>query len=419
MSYYQINLLFFLFFLCNSLLHAGSQELYFNATLNNGGLNIVTLIPNRVYSYAGIKINTPGYSLKYIGTECTALSNGYCLFSANDTTPVFLTVTGPSGSLSITLCLNVSGQNGLSCQQYHHLSVPPLPEVAYIIDSIDNKVSVCQLTVDALNISHCQDTGLNAIEYPLFSYPQGITLNHAGTHAYITTFSDINAWDCRVNPVNHTFESCQPYTITSSPALLGYGMVALNTQGTVAYLVDHFEDDVLACPLGEDGAFSSTMCMSTGATTLDHPIGITLNKANTLAYIANAQRGISVCSLHGNDFINCVNKTGSSDVTFLQTSGAALNSDETMLYVASNYDPNVYVCSTQESSSSSFSFCKVANGPNVFTGSYGIKLNEAGNIAYITDGSDETYICPIKADATFDTCTTSNFVQFPTGIALR
>lgn len=52
-------------------------------------LSIRTTILNRVYPAAGIKVNTPGYSL----TGCTPNKNGYCLFSVNNTVPTKITLT--------------------------------------------------------------------------------------------------------------------------------------------------------------------------------------------------------------------------------------------------------------------------------------------------------------------------------------
>ncbi|CAM3061611.1 secreted protein [Legionella steigerwaltii] len=45
-------------------------------------LTLFTTIPNHTYSFAGIKINTPGYVL----SGCTASNNGYCLFTVSDKT---------------------------------------------------------------------------------------------------------------------------------------------------------------------------------------------------------------------------------------------------------------------------------------------------------------------------------------------
>lgn len=55
-------------------------------------LLISTTIPNHVYPAAGIIINTPGYSV----FGCTKASNGYCLFSVSNTSPVtFLVSNNP------------------------------------------------------------------------------------------------------------------------------------------------------------------------------------------------------------------------------------------------------------------------------------------------------------------------------------
>ena len=59
-------------------------------------LSILTTITNHTYPYAGIKINTAGYSIANLGIDCTPIPNGYCLFSVNGTTPknIILIQTG-------------------------------------------------------------------------------------------------------------------------------------------------------------------------------------------------------------------------------------------------------------------------------------------------------------------------------------
>lgn len=65
-------------------------------------LGISTTIPNRVYPTAGIKVNTPGYSL----TGCTPNNNGYCLFSTSNTVPTNITLTGNVINQTTTLISN-------------------------------------------------------------------------------------------------------------------------------------------------------------------------------------------------------------------------------------------------------------------------------------------------------------------------
>lgn len=69
----------------NGLGHLSCQ----NYTTSASNLSITTTIPNHTYPNVGIKINTPGYT----PTGCTMNSNGYCLFSASNTTAATIPVT--------------------------------------------------------------------------------------------------------------------------------------------------------------------------------------------------------------------------------------------------------------------------------------------------------------------------------------
>ena len=62
-----------------------------NYTVNNLNLNIKTTIPNNTYLNAGIRINTPGYTLA--NTQCRPNANEFCLFSVNDQTSTNLLLT--------------------------------------------------------------------------------------------------------------------------------------------------------------------------------------------------------------------------------------------------------------------------------------------------------------------------------------
>ena len=60
-------------------------------------LSIITTIRNHHYPFAGIKINTTGYTLANLGLDCAPSSSEYCLFAVSDTTPKNLVIvtTGP------------------------------------------------------------------------------------------------------------------------------------------------------------------------------------------------------------------------------------------------------------------------------------------------------------------------------------
>ncbi|WP_133136304.1 hypothetical protein [Legionella rowbothamii] len=78
-------------------------------------LRISTTIFNHVYPAAGIKINTPGYSL----SGCTPYNNGYCLFSVSNTLPINIMLTNTVNQTTLisnnpSLALSVKCSTGAS-----------------------------------------------------------------------------------------------------------------------------------------------------------------------------------------------------------------------------------------------------------------------------------------------------------------
>lgn len=58
-------------------------------------LSVLTPVPNHTYRAAGIKINTPGYSLAHFGINCVPNQYGYCLFSVSDISPALFAIFTP------------------------------------------------------------------------------------------------------------------------------------------------------------------------------------------------------------------------------------------------------------------------------------------------------------------------------------
>src|SRR5258708_200138 len=81
----------------------------FSIQVAGSALTINTVVPHHLYPSAGIKINTAGYSLANPGTDCTPISNGYCLLSVSDTQSKTISLKGNIGGVGITLCLNGNG----------------------------------------------------------------------------------------------------------------------------------------------------------------------------------------------------------------------------------------------------------------------------------------------------------------------
>ena len=76
-------------------------------------------VTNQFYTNAGVRIDTPGFSLAEAGVECQLLSNGFCLFSVSKQKPVTISFEGVGSQVGFTLCLN--GKGPLGCEKH---SVP-------------------------------------------------------------------------------------------------------------------------------------------------------------------------------------------------------------------------------------------------------------------------------------------------------
>lgn len=95
-----------------------------NYTASALDLTITTTIPNRSYPRAGIKINTPGYTVKDIGIVCTPSVRGYCIFSIDAQAPKAITIietsplqirpaTLPEGVITHSYSQSLSTSGGL------------------------------------------------------------------------------------------------------------------------------------------------------------------------------------------------------------------------------------------------------------------------------------------------------------------
>ena len=58
-------------------------------------LSVLTARPNHTYPFAGIRINTPGYSLAYFGVNCVPNQYGFCQFSVSDRRPALFSIFTP------------------------------------------------------------------------------------------------------------------------------------------------------------------------------------------------------------------------------------------------------------------------------------------------------------------------------------
>jgi hypothetical protein len=394
------------------------ESAFFNVVVKGSTLiNITTTVPNKTYANAGIKINSPSYSLAGVGTECTqSPTTGYCLFSVSDTASKNISLTGSGDTLSLTLCLDGTGNSSSTCQNYNVSMVTTTPRFAYFTDSGSTPVHVCTLSATTGLITSCQSAGFDTL---LPSAGTGITLNNTSTMAYITWEGTTSPtmYQCAINAVDGTFTSCAQQTIyaqgSGNAYYPYYGMPGLNASNSILYLNDGYNlsaGRVLACKI--TGNTLSSECTDTGATGLLYEItGITTTQVagQTYAYIGDGydNHTMSVCAVSsdGLTFSGCVQKTGGGTETFAYPMMAVFNASGTMAYI-SDYDNGVYACSTTPNNTSKFSNCILAwDGGGLSIDYLGIAIGRNGRMAYVSGYSSVVAQCPILSTGYFGTCT--------------
>jgi len=154
-----------------------------NYTTSAINLSIATTIPNHTYPNAGIKINTPGYSL----TGCSMNANGYCLFSASDTTAATIPLTSTTCtpdlivfSPAVTTVNNPTGSTPNPSQQFTISMTMCNSQSQALIPSTNNPIHVN--VYGAANgvitpASTTSSTGSATFTYSGATFPNNIMIN--------------------------------------------------------------------------------------------------------------------------------------------------------------------------------------------------------------------------------------------------
>ena len=307
-----------------------------------------------------------------------------------------------------TTPLNVSSSTG-----------PSIARFAYITEGYGGSpyVSLCALDPITGSILSCQNAGGDSVLSTAGGIG-GIVLNNSGTVAYISNASDAynTVFQCTINQTTKEFDTCTSTAITSPTYLPYYGQLTLNHAGTTAYLVNYGTNEVFACPI-TSGTIANS-CVNTNASGITQSlVQIVLNQDDSVAYIGSFG-GVIRCNVSGTSFSACSSVPGDGIISFSSPTGVALNNTGSKIYVGNDATPNnIYVCSTTMSGSN-FSSCTLAYS-NLPTGTWAITLNASNTTAYITDYISTTYTCAISGiDGTFSSCLASTDAPIPTSTAL-
>lgn len=397
-----------------------SQDHIFNVSVTNLTLNINTTTPQHTYQKAGIKINTPGYSIANSGTGCTPISNGFCVFSVSDVSKAVINLSGPAGVVTFTLCLNASGK--LSCQNFNASIIIP-----YIADN-NGFVWQCALNGTGLFAANsCTQLTPNFSPNTPWTGPTGVTTAFVNgiPYAYVSDGSGTgNVYKCAINP-NGAFPTCSIVPASGiSPSWQAFDVQLHTTNGTQYAYVTDGNGGAFKCSLNPDGTFTANSCVQLNPSfnptePWTGTIGITFQTVNgkTYAYVADADGTGNVyqCGIKPDGTFSTCSFTPSagtlpdwepSEVAFARSGGVLY------AYVADNTG-FVWQCALNQTGLFAENSC-IKLTPNFGTdtpwvGPTGVITITVNGIqyAYVADGCNGTgnvYQCRINQNGTFSTC---------------
>ena len=184
-------------------------------------------------------------------------------------------------------------------------------------------------------------------------WPLGVTINPAGTFAYVTNVSSNTV--SKINLATDTVAA----TITVGTNPRG---VAIDSEGTFAYVTNHGSNTVSKINLATDTVAATITGFEYG------PLGVAINPAGTFAYVTNQNRAT-------------VSKINMSTDTIVATitvgdgpTSVAINSAGTFAYVSSMYDGNISKINLTTNAVTT-----IPAGQQT----YGVVINPAGTFAYV------------------------------------
>lgn len=297
---------------------------------------------------------------------------------------------------------------------------PPSARFLYVANGnfgVGVAVYVCTINEATGAITLCQDAGggaaLSAVGV------QGIKLNTDSSTAYLTNGNgDADIYQCPINVSDGTFGTCVTTPITTPVGYDtdSYGMLALNTANTFAYLADTSNNRIDTCPVSAGVISGACAASALPALSGNSGEGITINKADDKMYVADYGAGIYVCDVSGATISSCVLKTGGGAETFTSIADVALNPSEDLLYATSYSTNEVFACDTTPNGTNLFDNCVVAT--NGVPNAGGVVINAKNTVAYVSTFGTEVYSCPILAGGTFDGCTATSGFNGAIGLVL-
>jgi hypothetical protein len=327
---------------------------------------------------------------------CGTLAAPLAQFSAGDT----CTVTGtfvPSaiGEHTITTTLETSNSADASLSDS---TTTVMANYIYVPDSSGASVRKCLHNETTGAISDCEDSGATGLSHPIAAQ-----LNPQGTLAYITNSSNDEVLKCTVND-SGSLTGCVD---SGAAGLAGPYEIAFNSSDTTAYITNALaylstNDNVMKCNVGVSGGLSG--CLSANVSFSASATGLKLNAADTQAYISSANNNsVLHCTINGTgDLTNC-----NSELIMTCPAQITLNPAGSVAYIGQGCTGNTKVYSCDVNAMTGVLSGCAATAPD-FSRPVGVAINSANTRAYVSDNAAGiVYQCDIAAGGALSNCSNS------------
>ena len=282
------------------------------------------------------------------------------------------------------------------------------PQRAYITNWNGNSISLCTVSPLDGSLSDCATTANGTP----FVNPEAITLNAEGTYMYVASIDALNmtnstVYYCGVDSSSGALSSC----LNTGNGFNGADGISINPANTQAY-VSNAGGFVSLCEVDVSGALGN--CNPTG-NGFHIPSDMTLNVPGNKAYVSDLINSVSICSISATNELSCSNTVGG----FKAPEGITLHPNGLFAYITNNGDNSISVCKIDVITGNLYS-CSTTNGR--FDGYGNIAFNNLGTRAYIPQyASSRVLVCSVNLNnGALSLCKDSMGTGFsgPSGILL-
>ena len=384
-----------------------SPGLFFSVTNSNYVINVKTIVKNHTYNDASIQLLSPGYSTYCPSTGQIVTGQQSCAFTVSDTNTAYFQILGPSGPVDALFCLN--GSIPAVCQKVQ-FSV----SATAFITNFSN-----QFTGPGGTVSECfinDDTSPNpctAFSDTTLYGPLGMAINNAGTYAYIANWSSASGTGsisiCPINQSSGQLESpCTPVTLTPSSHAVA---ISLNSANTLAYIADSGNSQIIICHITNNGSSFGTCTYQSG--NFNEPQTVQLNPTGNYIYLGNYTPGdMSICPINSDGTLGtCTRSTG--DGTFNIPSGMRFRNNGTIAYISNEIPDPILLTSTisicdSNPTTGALTGCKAVTDQTFYFAANGSTLIFIGDeypfLFAPNTTTDSVSVCPIRRDNLLAPC---------------